>query len=212
MIPSITPVVYGSHRKPKWLVAILLFSLCASLGSAAVGAAVALLGTGVRLALGVSAVAGWLGFGVVALLYSLHELKLLRLPRPQRNWQVPSGWRVKLHPWLTAGLYGLLLGFGVLTRISVSTFYLFLLWALLVGDIRQVIPVAAIFGAAQGLPLFIAGWKVDSCDDAYRIGSRSWSLRPLVHKVNSGVLAATSICCFVAVFTRMPMLSLLRRM
>jgi WD40 repeat protein len=97
-------------------------------------------------------------------------------------------------------LYGFFLGTGVLTRISVATFYQFLLWELLVGDPYLVGPISALFGFLQGAPLLVAGWKVSSCDDAYRIGSRSWSLRPIVHRVNSGILAATSVCCFVAIY------------
>lgn len=192
MISSITPVVYGSHRRLKWLVAVALYSLSAALGGALTGAGVASLGFFVRRSWTPHNGELWLCFSLLALFYALHEARLWRLPLPQRARQVPSGWRVKYHPWASATLYGLFLGVGVLTRIPFSTFHLFLLWSFFVGDPTLVTPVACLFGLCQGLPLLITGWRIDSADDAYRIGLRSWSLRPLVRSFNGAVLAGVA--------------------
>lgn len=203
MISSITPVVYGSRRRLRWLVAVGLYSSSAALGSVLTGVAVSGLGFWVQHFWASLVGLRWFWFAVVAFLYSLHEAGLLQLPYPQREWQVPSGWRVQYHPWIVALLYGFFLGLGFLTRISVPTFHLFLFWAFLVGSPGQAAPMAALFGLSQGLPLLITGWKIHSWEDAYRIGSKSWSLRALVHRLNFAVLAIASIYAFAGVYAPM---------
>jgi hypothetical protein len=146
--------------------------------------------------------ARWVLFLAVAVLYSLHEIGVVRMPRPQRQWQVPPAWRVYYHPFVTAAGYGFLLGFGILTRIVVSTFYLLLLWDLLMADPVRAAEATALFGFAQTLPLLIAGWSVTSIEDVHRVADKSWSLRPLVHRLNGVVLAFVAGGMLVTAFPR----------
>jgi hypothetical protein len=105
------------------------------IGATAAGLLVALLGrlipgTGTQMALdAVVMVVGLLTFG-----------QLFALRPIQSRWQVPRHWMGLLGPETTAGLYGLLLGAGVLTAVVVTAFWAFVVASLVVS------PVVAIVG------------------------------------------------------------------
>src|SRR6266550_9159881 len=102
MIPSITPVGYGSHRRLNWLIAVALYSFSAAAGSSLIGMLVALLGLLTHNVFNSVFDLKWLWISIMALLYCLHESGLIRMPSPQRRRQVPSGWRARYHPWIAA--------------------------------------------------------------------------------------------------------------
>lgn len=62
----------------------------------------------------------------IALAYALHEIAIIRLPKPQINWQVPARWS-KYGKSVQLLLYGLVLGVDVFTLIPYTSFYILVL-------------------------------------------------------------------------------------
>src|ERR1700704_1964686 len=103
-------------------------------GAAVLGGLLGALGVGVRagmpLYVGRSTVL--LITGIAGMLYGLRELELLHVPSPKVSRQVPAKWRLMLPPKPLAFLYGFELGIGVTTYVTATTFYVAVLWAILV--------------------------------------------------------------------------------
>ncbi|HEY6189135.1 MAG TPA: sulfite exporter TauE/SafE family protein [Pyrinomonadaceae bacterium] len=186
MIGTISPVVYGSRKRSKWIVAVALYAAGAGASSFMLGAAAGILGSGLGMV--VPARARLLVLSALAFAYALYELSLIPLPKPQRRWQVPARWRVHFHPWMASTLYGIVLGFGVLNYISVTTFHITLAWAFLAGDPLRSGLIMSVYGAAQALPILIAGWRVETWDDASTAAVNSLEFRGAIHFVNGAAL------------------------
>jgi len=60
-------------------------------------------------------------------------LQVFGLPPVQSRWQVPERWRRLIEIDVLAAVYGLLLGFGVLTAVVVSAFWVFVALSLVVS-------------------------------------------------------------------------------
>jgi hypothetical protein len=193
MIPTITPVGYGRHTRLKWLTAVGLYAISAAIASLMTCALAAALG------LLTSSVAPsffelrWLWLSLLALGYCLHESQVIRMPTPQRRQQVPKIWRDKYHPWITASAYGFVIGSGLITRISVSTFYLLLAWSFLSANPLQAAGVGLLYGLSQGALVLVTAWNVKSPDDATRIGTAVWSWMFNIHKINAIFLGLVTI-------------------
>ncbi len=198
MIPSINPDVSG--KRGSWMVAVGLFALGSTVSAAVLGAALGTVGSIVKPIL--PSKAAWTLAAASAFGYALHELSIFRLPRPQRRRQVPSGWRVRYHPWTAALLYGTALGPGILHYIEASTYYLVLSWAFLVGDPILSALLMGVFGFSQALPHLLAGWRVDSPEASYRTGDRVLSYRALAHRVNGIGLSTAAVLTLFGTFLR----------
>jgi hypothetical protein len=194
MVGTITPVVYG-NRRVRWLLGVGCYGLGAVLAGTALGAGAGLAGLLLRTVLAPDVVSA--SVAAAAQAYALHELGLIRLPRPQRRWQVPAHWRVTLHPWLTCFLYGLILGAGVLTYISGSSFYIAVAWATALSDPAAGAVVLAVYGSAQAVAILLAGWNITSCDAAFRRGLAVVGYRPSMHLANG--VALSGAAAFLAV-------------
>lgn len=186
MIGSISPVVYGVRNLGKWLVAMALYAMGAVFAGGCLGWALGWLGS---LAALPESVVAWVLLAI-ALAYAVHELEIAALPRPQQHWQVPAGWRARFHPCLCSTLYGMLLGVGVLTHIEVSTFYLVVVGALVIGDPLLSASIFAVYGAAHAATLTRVMWPIADWDHAYRIGTGILRHRDHVHYVNGVALVA----------------------
>lgn len=144
-----TAVVHGSTSPLRQSVLHLAAMLVTALPT---GAALAALGGLVGLdRLGP---ARWSVWAAVAVAYGLHELGLVRLPTPQRRWQVPEVWRRTLPPRTVAIGYGLLLGPGFLVYIRSTAYYLVLLGAALSGSPLLGAACSALIAVGRAVPLF----------------------------------------------------------
>ena len=94
-------------------------------------------------------------FGLVALAYGLHDLRLIRLPHPERRVQVPNRWRRSGAPLLTAFGYGLGLGPGFLVYVRSGAYFAVVIGVLLSGSIQ--LGIAALVAIAIGRAVFLAG-------------------------------------------------------
>lgn len=70
---------------------------------------------------------------LVLVLWAMRVLTGSGLPFPRSSWQVPSAWRFDMPYEFTLGLYGFLLGLGILTDIVMPTFWLLIAASLAVA-------------------------------------------------------------------------------
>lgn len=182
MIGTISPVVYGSSKRLKWIIALGLYAAGAGATSFIVGAVAGLLGA--LLGVAASRRAALFVLLVLAFAYALYELSLITLPKPQRRWQVPARWRVNFHPWVASTFYGSVLGIGVLNYISVTTFHIILAWAFLLADPVRSGLIMSVFGVGQVVPLLVFGWRIVTWDDVSTVAVKTLKFRRAVHSVN----------------------------
>ena len=123
MVETISPVVYGGRTAGYWI-SWTLHALGAVIAAASIGALLAVAGAALRAPWGV---AGLTFVIAVAVLVSLRDLFSLDIPLPQMRRQVPEWWRSFFSLPLTSFLYGLGLGVGFYTSLSVGT--LVVVWA-----------------------------------------------------------------------------------
>jgi hypothetical protein len=192
MVSTISPVVYRNsdlgHK--GWLTAATFYTLGSVVGGVLAGVFFALLSALLSPAMKMHQKFFPILIGFLAIAYAMHEMQLVALPHPQRKRQVPANWRYKFHPYVTAGLFGLLLGTGFTTFIPMATYYILSLAVTLYGSPVAGVLIFAIYGAARGLLL----WP-SSCQN--RVPGRIERLiyymdltTPIVRQVNGFVLAA----------------------
>jgi hypothetical protein len=85
-------------------------------------------------------------FLLIAVSYTLHELKILNLTIPQNHWQIPENW-VNQSSNMRMFIWGMILGPGIFTYIPHSTFYIMYLY---IGFFNSP-SIGFIWGAMYGL-------------------------------------------------------------
>jgi cytochrome c biogenesis protein CcdA len=136
--------------------------------------------------------------GLVGLLYSIRELGLFQVPVLQATRQVPELWRHVLPPQVASLLYGLGLGFGLATRIPVGTFYVAVIWSILVGNPLLGAVGMAAFGLGRALPLMWMAWSFNSNEQTFRLMRILPRWQPVVHLVNGVALGFAGSSLLVA--------------
>jgi len=169
MVETISPVVHEG-RRARYAFAVIIHVLAAGLSAAAVGFILGLIG---RLLAAPWGEPGFFAVGLVALAYGGGALGL-SVPIPDRHRQVPDWWRTFFSPWVAALLYGLGLGVGFLTFLSVGTYVAVAVGAVASGDPVLGAALCAPFGVARGLTVLLgrrsrggedAGQVVDRIED-----------------------------------------------
>lgn len=94
-------------------------------------------------------------FSALAFAYGLHDMRLVRLPHPQRRVQVPNRWRRSGKPLRMAFGYGLGLGPGFLVYIRSGAYFVVLLGVLISGSVA--LGAAALAAIAIGRAALLAG-------------------------------------------------------
>lgn len=146
MIGTISPMVDGERVRGHWPMSHWLHIAGTVAGGAAVGFVLGLVGGQIpRLVSVIAATA-------VVFAYSLHELRIITVPMPERSAQVPVGWRSTYPVRAVALAYGLLLGAGALTHVTVATTYAVWFVELSVGSAAAGAAIGATYGLARGLP------------------------------------------------------------
>lgn len=186
MAGSIVPMVHGQKGENRTSLPLLLHLAGALLGGTALGILLGLLGALLPLS--------WLYWdrtyvvlmasGVLSCAFSMSEVGFFRIPYPNSKWQVPSSWRFRLPFRMTSFVYGLGLGFGVLTRSTVSTFCVTCLAIFLLGNHTFGGLCAAIFGLGRTLPLFMMRRAARDMEANLRISNLLHHWGPVVHLVN----------------------------
>lgn len=190
MAGTILPIVYGSNRRNEAKAVLWLHASGYLLGAAALGGIAGEMGKVLRAHVTgeADAVVPLAATGAIGLLFSLMELDLVRLRLPQSRWQVPASWFLLLGAPAAAFAYGGVLGMGLPTRITVATFYVPVIWALLSGRPLTGVLALAGYGVGRILSLKLMGNNVPDLAERSR-QLRRW--RVLVHVVNGALLAFT---------------------
>ena len=165
MLTSISPLGERA-RGNRWWLTVWWLSLGAVLGGAGIGVALGAIGQslagsgsdGVRLAVlagACAAAAAW-------------DLSGRRMPGRR---QVNEDWLVSYRSWVYGAGFGLQLGAGVATVVNTALVPLFMLAALLAGNVTAGLVIGAAFGAARGGSV-VLGSRVRTTDDLRRLHRR----------------------------------------
>jgi len=200
MVGTVLPIVYGERKLGQLSTVLGLHALGYIAGACCLGVLLGALGAifsdDAGVATGNSTVLVVTGFA--SLIYSTRELGLVPVPVLQFRRQVPHKWRF-LPPKVMALFYGVGLGFGLATRIPVSTFYIAIIWVVLTGSLKLGVLSMAAFGLGRALPLVFISGRLGSVAGYHRLARTLYGWEPLVHLINglalgfagSGLLVAS---------------------
>src|SRR5512140_1407302 len=174
MILVIWPLGKGAKDVREWLFRVFMYTAGSAVGGALFALALGLVGSGIHAL--VPAFGGrWtiLLLGAAALVYSLHELNIIRLPNPQRGWLVPKEWMGPGRLWGNT-LYGIVLGMGIWTYIPFTSFYILLGWELAAGavSLQAAALLGLLYGAIRGIPAVLGG--ISMLRDQYPLPITNW--------------------------------------
>jgi len=143
------------YTRATYMRSVLLFTLGAVAGAAAVGGACGAMGVPI-VALGKDAArVSWSIAVIAASIYGVAELSGVRLPVPTRHWQVPQAWARHGAPAFAA-TFGVLLGAGFFTIVDYLGYYLLLGRCALSASPSTGVAFMAAFGAARAAPIALA--------------------------------------------------------
>lgn len=193
MVGTISPVVYRNspYRQYIWVVATIIYTFGSVIGGGLVGAFLGLVGTFALFPMTLYRNLFPLLVGLVAIAYSLHELDIISLPHPERKRQVPSYWRNIFHPYITAGLFGFLLGAGFTTFIPTASYYILGLGVTLYGSPIVGILIFFIYGAARASLMWFLNWRITTVEEVYTVTLYMDLTKPIMRQVNGFALAAS---------------------
>jgi hypothetical protein len=98
-----------------------------------------------------------IGLGIICLIGTLHQFKIVQFPMPQIKRQVSRLWLNNLHKNIVAFGYGLQLGSSVITRIKIATTYAVIGFAFCSGSLVLGAIIGILFGLSRAvLPIFVA--------------------------------------------------------
>ncbi len=178
----------GTKTYRRWIQRATLYALSMTAAGAVTGVAFATAGAGVSTF--------WSGMtmplagvlGAFALAYALHELELLRLPVPGRDWQVPDDW-VRTGFYRSAVVFGGTVGFGVFTRVPFAGLPILLAWFFVSGNVLYGVLAGLVYGAARALSIYASASTREAMDVA-QLNQRLMQLAPVAHRA-MGVALAT---------------------
>lgn len=191
MVATIAPVGYGGRR--NWLPAALLFTIGTAGGAFVLGAGLGLLGRGLTTwAFGSAARQSYWSAAILAaaaLLYAIHELRIVSMPYPQRRRQVALHWRYLLPRYLTPLVYGWGLGIAYGTFIIVGTTYIIGLGVFLAADWLQGGLIFMGFGLGRAVLVWLLGPQIVAHEQIPQLVDALMPRTRLVHLVNGIVLS-----------------------
>lgn len=192
---STIPAVGRAAGKGRAVSTAVMHLMASGVAGASFGAALTVVGRPIAETVGPPWLA--LGWGVLALVLGLGELEVVRVPRPEHNWQVPARWRKQFPPEVAAALYGGILGIGVLTRISFASFYVLVAWVLLSGDVRAGAMAFGVFGLARGVPPTAVALLFQTTESIDRLGHALMPLHERVGRATGLILVSMAALVLV---------------
>lgn len=178
----------------SWIYQTFLYTIAAVISSSFTGFIAGILGkiTGMS-----SLSKGVLIVGIVSVLYGLNELGAIKLPMPQRKWQVPVSWIIQ-RKYFGSFLYGLTIGAGYLTYITYSGFYIWILLTFVLGDPLKGALFGAIYGFGRCITLIIGGFVLHKNETAIASFSQLVFIKAGIwHKISGILLIGSGILLFV---------------
>lgn len=153
---------YGPRAVARWLPTLAAHGLGYALGALILGSTLGLLGSLLPVS-GFDGAAA-LALGLLAALYGLHQLDLVKVPYPQRRAQVPHDARQRFPMWVIGLIYGLALGLAYLTYVQTPILYLVTGAAVLSGSVGDALLLLAAFNLGRFLPMLVNALPVRDWD------------------------------------------------
>ena len=186
----------GTQTYRRWLQRATVYALSMTLAGAATGVAVAAAGLGVDALVPGARVPLAIALGAVAMAYAAHELELLRLPVPGRDWQVPVEW-VQGGFYRSAAIFGGTVGFGVFTRVPYATFPILLGWLFISGDVLIGLAAGLVYGVLRAASIYSSASTREPAD-VISLNERLMSFAPYQHVLSGIALASFAAYMIVA--------------
>ena len=162
MIFVIVPLGKEASHIANWVWRVVMYTAATTVGAALLALLLGATGRALHILLPAVAYQRVVAlFGVLALVFALKELNIIKLPSWQVGWQVPAIW---MQPSRTFGntLYGIVLGTGIFTYIPFASFYLLLMWEMAAGavSLQAAVLLGLIYGFARGVPAVLGGISI----------------------------------------------------
>ena len=183
MLTSISPLGERT-RGNRWWLTVGWLAVGAVLGGAAIGAALGALGQALAGSLG--DVARLVLLAGACALAAAWDMSSRRLPGRR---QVNEDWLVAYRSWVYGTGFGLQLGAAVATVVNTALVPLFMLGALLAGDMSAGLVIGAAFGAARGATVALSS-RVRTPDDLRQLHRRLDLHADRARRLGAGVAAA----------------------
>ena len=136
--------------------------------------------------------------GAIAFAYALHELEFVRLPVPGRSWQVPVEW-LRGGFYQSAAVFGGIVGFGVITRVSFALLPIFLAWLFVSGNVLAGLLAGVLWGATRAITIYSSA-AARTPEDVAGVNQRLMGLVPAFHVAIGVALAAFAAFLLTAPF------------
>jgi hypothetical protein len=193
MLGSITPL--GERgRNRRWGVTVTAYVIGSTIGGVLIGGA---LGASGGLLMGVTGSSASVRLGLLAVVVAaglMLDLGVAGLRLPTVHRQVNEDWMVRYRGWVYGLGFGLQLGTGVITVVTMSAVYATLVAALLGGSLLAGALIGGVFGLVRAAALFaVAG--VRSPDQLGRVDGalRRWDGRSRRAALGAGALMTLAL-------------------
>lgn len=152
MLGSITPL--GERgRGGRWGQTVAVFTVASTVGGAVLGGLLGAVGAGAAATVGGPGRGGLVVLGTLILVGLAFDLRMVGPALPSLRRQVNEDWLRRYRPWVYAAGFGLQLGLGVVTIVSISSVYLVFVAGLLSGSAATGSVIGGSFGLLRALPL-----------------------------------------------------------
>lgn len=136
--------------------------------------------------------------GTAAFVYALHELEFVRLPVPGRSWQVPVEW-LRGGFYQSAAVFGGIVGFGFVTRVSFALLPVVLAWLFVSGNVLAGLLAGVLWGATRAITIYSSA-AARTPEDVAAINQRLMGFAPGFHVAAGVALAAFGAFLLTAPF------------
>lgn len=167
-----------------------------TLGGGAAGIAFAAAGAGLSAFWEDAMVPLAMTLGAVSLAYAFHEVGLVRLPVPGREWQVPVEW-VRDGFYRSAVIFGGTVGLGVFTRVPYASLPILLAWLFVSGNIVYGAVAGLVYGAARAASIY-SGFGIGRPEQLVELNERTMRFAPSLHQATGLALAAFAAYLLIA--------------
>lgn len=190
MIFVIVPLGKEPPQVINWIWRVFMYAAGSTVGASLLALLLGWAGQGLHALLPSFSYTWAVGIlGVLAFIFALKELNIIKIWSPQIGWQVPASW---MRPSRVFGntLYGIVLGAGIFTFIPFASFYLLLMWEIAAGavSLQAAVLLGMIYGASRGITAVMGGISV--LRGEYPVPLSQWLIGHLGwwHAINGFVL------------------------
>ncbi len=167
-----------------------------TIGGGAIGVMLAMAGLGFSALVDDSMAPLAIGLGAIALAYAIHELGLIRLPVPGRDWQVPAHW-VRNRFYRSAAVFGGTVGLGIFTRVPFASLPVLFAWIFVSGNIWYGLAAGLTYGAVRAVSIY-SSTNVEGTEQLVELNERLMGIAPSFHQVTGLALAAFAVYLLLA--------------